>query len=151
MEDLVEQLESPLGKVELAATTLYVSDFDAALAWYEEVLGLQPAMSGEEGDRYAAFTMGGGLVVLEPITAAVEVAGPGNESTTVNLIVDREPSLVRDDLLARGVACGEILQSPNYTSFLMRDRDGNRFYVSRPSSPQARADVTAASTPGSDS
>jgi len=144
----VGELESPLGKIELAATTLYVSDFDAALAWYEEVLGLEPAMSGEDGDRYAAFMMGGGLLVLEPLAAAVEVGAPGEESTTVNLIVDRDPSVVREDLLARGVACGEILNSPNYTSFLMRDIDGNRFYISRPASPQARQDVvTAASSP----
>lgn len=122
----------PLGKVELAATTLYVSDFDAAVAWYEDKLGLRPAMTGTDGHHYASFVLGGGLVVLEPREAALEAPGPGSEATTVNLVVDRDPALVREDLLADGVKCGGLVASPNFLSFLVRDPDGNRFYVTRP-------------------
>jgi hypothetical protein len=84
--------ESPLGAVNMAATTLYVSD---------------------------------------PIEAAVEAVGPGAESTTVNVTVENDPAVVRDALMARGVACGPLGQSPGYVSFLMRDLDGHRFSVTR--------------------
>ena len=46
-------------------------------------------------------------------------------------MVDRDPAEVLADLMARGVTCGEVVHS-GYVSFLMRDLDGNRFYVSRP-------------------
>ena len=123
---------SPLGTIQLAATSFYVSDIDAAVAWYDEKFGLQPAMVGVDGHRYASFVMGGAFVVLEPREAALEPADPGPETTTVNLIVDRDPREARQELIGRGVACGELVESPNYLSFLVRDVDGNRFYVTRP-------------------
>jgi catechol 2,3-dioxygenase-like lactoylglutathione lyase family enzyme len=128
----------------LAATTLYVSDLDAAIDWYDKTLGLQPAMVGADAERYASFLMGGTFVVLEPREAAFEAAAPGAESTTINLLVDRDPAEVRDELVQRGVVCGRILESPHYKSFLLRDPDGNRFYVSRPASQEARGDLDEA-------
>jgi catechol 2,3-dioxygenase-like lactoylglutathione lyase family enzyme len=124
--------ESPLGKIELAATSFYVADVDAAVSWYEDNFGLRPAMVGTDGHRYASYLMGSALVVLEPREAALEPADPGPETTTVNLIVDRDPNQVREDLVDRGVPCGELVSSPNYLSFLVRDLDGNRFYITRP-------------------
>ena len=47
-------------------------------------------------------------------------------------------------LLRRGVVCGPLVESPGYLSFLMRDRDGNRFYVTRPRSSEAQASVRRA-------
>ncbi len=123
---------SPLGKIELAATSFYVDDIDDAVRWYEEKLGLQPAMAGTDGHRYASFVLGGSFVVLEPREAALEAPEPGPEWTTVNLIVDRDPAEVRDELMGRGVPCGELVRSPHYLSFLVRDLAGNRFYVTRP-------------------
>lgn len=122
----------PLGKVELAATTYYVGDLERALAWYDAKLGLQPMAVGTDGHPYASFSMGGAILVLEPVEAALEAAGPGAESSTVNLVVSRDPAEVRDELLGRGVRCGELVVSPNFLSFLIRDLDGNRFYVTRP-------------------
>ena len=83
------------------------------------------------------------FVVLEPIGAALEAAGPGGESTTVNLLVDRDPADVRDELLGRGVACGPIVTS-GFSSFLVRDLDGNRFYVTRPVSDAGHQAVASA-------
>lgn len=140
--------QGPLGVVGLAATTLYVADLDTAITWYETVLGLQPLMVGTDGHRYATFQMGGALVVLEPIEAAIEPAAPGAESATINLIVNRDPSQVREDLLSRGVRCSEIVESPHYSSFLMRDRDGNRFYVAQPVTNEARQDTAERSGAG---
>jgi len=133
--------EGPLGVVNMAATTLYVSDIDKAIGWYRDKLGLEPAMAGTDDFRYAGYVLGGVFVVLEPIEAAAESSGPGGESTTVNLIVENDPAVVRDALMARWVVCGPLGESPGYASFLMRDLDGNRFYVTRPHSSQAQASV----------
>jgi len=136
--------EGPLGPVQLAATSLYVADLDAAVTWYREKLGLEPAMVGRDGDRYASYLLGGVFVVLEPVEAALEAAGPGGESTTVNVLVERDPAEVHAELVARGVTCGPIVRSPGFASFLVRDLDGNRFYVTRPHDAAARQAVEAA-------
>jgi catechol 2,3-dioxygenase-like lactoylglutathione lyase family enzyme len=94
--------EGPLGVVKMAATTLYVSDLDKAIDWYRDKLGLEPAMPGTDEFRFAGYLVGGVFVVLEPIEAAVEAVGPGAESTTVNLIVENDPAVVREALMARG-------------------------------------------------
>src|SRR5580704_5968883 len=101
----------PLGEVALAATTLYVADLDAALRWYSDVLGLTPAMVGTDGHPYATFRLGGALVVLEPIEAALEPNPPGAESSTVNLIVQRPAADVHRELVDKGVGCGAIVDS----------------------------------------
>lgn len=132
--------DSPLGRVELVATTLYVSNLRAAVSWYQETLGLEPATVGSDGHDYASFVMGSAIVVLEPIEAALEPAELGRENTTLNLVVSRDPAEVRDDLMSRGVACGPLVKS-NFLSFLIRDPDGNRFYVTRPVSEQAEQAV----------
>ena len=134
--------DSPLGKIELAATSFYVSDLDAAVAWYEEKLGMQPMAVGTDGHGYASFIMGAAIVVLEPFEAALELADPAAENTTINLIVSRDPTEVRDDLIGRGVTCGPLVPSPNFLSFLIRDLDGNRFYVTRPVSQEAKQAVS---------
>ena len=136
--------ESPLGAINMAATTLYVADIDAAIDWYRDKLGLEPAMAGTDGHRYASYLFGGAFVVLEPIEAALEAAGPGAESTTINVLIENDPAVARDELLARGVACGPLVKSPGFLSFLVRDLDGNRFYVTRPRSTDAQASVRRA-------
>jgi catechol 2,3-dioxygenase-like lactoylglutathione lyase family enzyme len=140
--------ESPLGGVELVATSFYVSDLDQAIAWYAEKLGLDPMTLGADGDRYAAYSIGGALLVLEPREAAIEPGEPGSETSTVNLLVSRDPGDVRQDLVERGVTCSELVESPNFLSFLIRDRDGNRFYVSRAVSEAARETVRDVSSAG---
>lgn len=138
------EASSPLGMIELAATTLYVSDLDAALVWYEEKLGLQPVSVGRDEHPYASFLAGGTFIVLEPRQAALEPATFGSDTTTVNLVIDREPTDVREELVRRGVSCSAVVASPHFHSFLVRDDDGNRFYVTRPATRQARSDVERA-------
>ena len=136
--------EGPLGTVNLAATTLYVTDLDSAVRWYRDKFELEPMAVGTDPDHYASYLVGGTIVVLEPRSAALEGSPPGAESTTVNLVVDRDPREVRPDLIGRGVQCGELVESFAFRSFLMRDLDGNRFYVTRPVSGGAEADVEKA-------
>jgi catechol 2,3-dioxygenase-like lactoylglutathione lyase family enzyme len=123
--------DSPLGTIGMVAVTLYVADLDAALAWYADKFGLEPMNEGSDGHRFAAFSLGGSIVVLEPIAAALEPAARGAENTTLNVVVERDPAEVREELIGRGVACGEIVLS-GFASFLVRDLDGNRFYITRP-------------------
>jgi len=128
----MRKVEGLLGEVAMAATTLYVADIDEAINWYRDKFGMEPTTNGSDGHRYASYLLGGVLVVLEPIEAALESAGPGGESTTVNLVVENDPAVVREALLERGVACGRLVESPGFSSFLVRDLDGNRFYVTKP-------------------
>jgi catechol 2,3-dioxygenase-like lactoylglutathione lyase family enzyme len=149
----VTESESPLGSIQMAAVTLYVSDLDAALGWYDTKLGLRPMSESADGHRYAAFSIGGAIVVLEPIEAALEPAALGSENTTLNVVIDRDPEKVRTELLDRGVSCGELVASPNFISFLVRDPYGNRFYMAHARTHEARRateEATAAmSTPTS--
>ena len=133
---------SPLGNIQLAATTFYVADLDAALRWYEQKLGLTPISVGKDGHRYASFVLGSAILVLEPIEAALEPAALGTENATINLVVDEDPLAVRDQLVQRDVSCGPPVES-NFVSFLVRDLDGNRFYVTRPANQAAQDSVSA--------
>jgi catechol 2,3-dioxygenase-like lactoylglutathione lyase family enzyme len=130
------------GTIALAATTLYVRDLDAAVAWYRDNLGLSPMVVGRDAHAYSAYQLGPSILVLEPIEAALEPAPPGSESTTVNLVIDRDPNEVREELIKRGVSCGPIVTS-SFHSFLMRDLDGNRFYVTRPITQEAQEQLEA--------
>jgi catechol 2,3-dioxygenase-like lactoylglutathione lyase family enzyme len=130
--------DSPLGSIEMVACSLYVADLDAAIAWYAEKLGLQPMAIGTDEQHFAPFSIGGAIVVLEPIEAALEPARPGAENTTLNVLIDRDPAEVRAELMNRGVSCSELDVSSDFVSFLLRDLDGNRFYISRAASDEAR-------------
>ena len=138
---------SPLGHIQLAATSFYVADLDAAVGWYEEKLGLTPVSVGKDGHRYASFVLGRAIMVLEPIEAALEPTDLGTENTTINLVVDEDPHTVREQLVQRDVPCGPAVESPNFVSFLVRDLDGNRFYVTRPANQAARGSVQDLSSP----
>ncbi|HUC36902.1 MAG TPA: VOC family protein [Acidimicrobiales bacterium] len=142
-------VESPLGNIGLVAISLYVSDLEVAVSWYSDKLGLHPMSLGTDQHRFAAYSIGGAIVVLEPVEAALEALGPGSESTTLNVMVDRDLTEVRAELVSRGVPCGEVAASAHYGFFLVRDVDGNRFYISRPVSDEARsATAEAAATAG---
>jgi catechol 2,3-dioxygenase-like lactoylglutathione lyase family enzyme len=138
------ELQSPLGTVDAAVTSLYVADLDAAIRWYEDALGLRPVSVSHDVHPHAAYQLGGSLVVLEPIEAALEPAVLGSDNTTINLLVKRDASEVRNELVRRGVRCSEIVNSPHFSSFLIRDLDGNRFYVSQPVSDEAQRNVADA-------
>src|SRR4051812_11524809 len=139
-----------LGKINMAATTLYVSDLDKAIDWYRDKLGLEPATTGADEFRFAGYLLGGVFVVLEPMEAAAEPEGAGAGNTTVNLIVEDDPAALYDSLLANGVFCSSLGESPGFVSFLLRDLDGNRFYVTRPHSSEAQEQVQRSIAESSD-
>ncbi|MHB8438885.1 MAG: VOC family protein [Acidimicrobiales bacterium] len=134
---------SPLGEIRMAALTIYVRDLDAAVAWYEEKLGLVPLAHGNAEHPFATFHLGGALVVLEPITEALEASPMGSDNATMNLLVERDPHDLRAELVERGVQCGRVVSSSSFASFLVRDLDGNRFYVAKPLKDAAGRDPRA--------
>ncbi len=130
--------DSPLGNIGLVACSLYVADLDAAIVWYAEKLGLEPMSISVEDNRFAAFSLGGAIIVLEPIEVAIEPTELGTENTTLNVMIDRDPTGVRAELMDRGVACSDLVFSTDFVSFLLRDLDGNRFYISRAATDEAQ-------------
>ena len=74
----------------------------------------------------------------------LEPTVPASENTTINLLVRRDASEVRAELLSRGVRCTDMVDTPQFSSFLLRDLDGNRFYVSQPLSDDAQRRVADA-------
>jgi catechol 2,3-dioxygenase-like lactoylglutathione lyase family enzyme len=52
------EIQSPLGTLDAAVTSLYVAALDAAIHWYEAMLGLQPASVGDDVHPDAAYQPG---------------------------------------------------------------------------------------------
>lgn len=129
----------------MAADSLYVSDLDASVAWYRDVLGLEPIFEGKDKHPFATYNVGGFLFVLEPTRALWQGAGQtGSGAATINLVTDRSPAEILDELRAAGVDCSDIVDSPGFSSFLFKDPDGNRFYITRPITAAAAAEVETA-------
>ena len=121
-----------LGPITSAAVTLYVDDLDTSIAWYRDALGLEPATVSEDAFRYAGYRAGGLAFVLEPASAATDPRDSDRTgAAALNLVVDRDPEVIRSELTASGVACTEVKRSPGFDTFLVRDPDGHRIYVTR--------------------
>jgi uncharacterized protein (DUF952 family)/catechol 2,3-dioxygenase-like lactoylglutathione lyase family enzyme len=122
-----------LGRVVAGAVTLYVGDLDASIAWYRDLLGLEPVEVSADEFPYARFKFGQTTVVLEPAHAATD---PHDSDRTgaaaVNLVVERDPAAIRTDLVDRGAVCTPLKRSPGFVTFLVRDPDGHRIYVTKP-------------------
>lgn len=134
-----------LGNLSMMATSLYVADLDAAIDWYRDVLGFEPLAQGKDGHPYATYSVGSALFVLEPTDALWRGKGmTGSGAATVNLVTDRDPREALDDLRAKGAECSDIVDSPGFSSFLVTDPDGNRFYVTKPITDDAASEVATA-------
>ena len=97
-----------------------VRDVPRAVAFYRDVLGLEP---GEPfGERYVELNVGSGVF-------AVDGDPPGYEPGTcagVNFEVD-DVSAARANLIKNDVDAGEIYEFPTCTVCFAKDPDGNRF------------------------
>jgi catechol 2,3-dioxygenase-like lactoylglutathione lyase family enzyme len=122
-----------LGPIAYAATTLYVDDLEASIAWYRRTLGLEPASVSHDEFAYARYRVGDLVFVLEPASAATDPHDSGRTgAAALNLVVQREPATIRAELLEDGVPCTDLKASPRFETFLVRDPDGHRIYVTKP-------------------
>src|SRR5207253_8534649 len=81
-----------------------VEDMDAAVRFYIEVLGF--GLKLRDGDRWAAFDVGGA-------TLAVEGGAPGGSGgATVSMRVTDLPSVV-GDLRSKGATVGDVEAGPH--------------------------------------
>jgi catechol 2,3-dioxygenase-like lactoylglutathione lyase family enzyme len=94
----------------------YVPDMDAAVSFYTGVLGL--TLKLRDGDRWAAFDVGGA-------TLAVEGGAPGGPGgATVSLRIDDLDAFVQD-LRTRGAQVGEIEAGAHERKAQLEDPAGN--------------------------
>ena len=110
-------------EVERAIPTLFVSDLEAALAWYEDVLGFR--MTFRVAD-YAGLSLGGAYIHLArwepPITAAFYLRLVHGVDEFVGSIE------------AKGARLTSALKDQNYgmREATVHDPDGNEVYIGQP-------------------
>ena len=101
------------------------SDMDAAVRFYTEVLGFPLKL--RDGDRWAAFDLGGATLALEGGASS----GGGNGGATVSLRVDGLSELA-DQLRARGATVGPIETGPHERRAVLTDTAGNQLLPYEP-------------------
>jgi catechol 2,3-dioxygenase-like lactoylglutathione lyase family enzyme len=118
----------------MAATIVRVRNVDASVAWFRDVLGVEPLHVGADGPEHpiAAFSLGGTIISLWQLPPGEErVRGDNRRNTYVALVTERDPATVRDELAGRGGDVGELQQSAGNDFFWFHDPDGNRWEISR--------------------
>ncbi len=104
----------------LGEVIVYVRDMDAALGFYRDVLGLEPAYVSE---HWSTFATGECTFCLHPIDRRERGVGEP-DPTFMTADLDREHAR----LAAAGVDVTEIREPvPGTRVFDARDPDGNRF------------------------
>jgi catechol 2,3-dioxygenase-like lactoylglutathione lyase family enzyme len=100
-----------------------VPDIDVAVHFYTQVLGL--ALKFRDGDRWAAFDVGGA-------TLALEGGGPGGPGgATVSLRVDGLDAVVAD-LRAKGATVSGVHTGPHEGRAEVVDPAGNQLILYEP-------------------
>ena len=106
-----------------------VADQEAALAFYRDALGFEVRLD-------APLPQGGRWIMLAPPGSPVSVSlVPPGEGERVGIDTGirfeaTDAARTREELSARGVRVGELLQWPGVPPmFEARDADGNRFAV----------------------
>lgn len=125
---MTDQIAPPLPRFGRAAPGILVSDIDAAVRFYTEVLGMT-----------CTFTNGDpvGFAIVERDAAELHLSrSPGHRGGTINvahLMVDDATALY-DRLVARGVRIVKGLRDQEYglRAFVFADLDGNRIDVGEP-------------------
>jgi catechol 2,3-dioxygenase-like lactoylglutathione lyase family enzyme len=109
--------------------TVMVSNMDASVRFYTEVLGLK--LTNRFGDHWATVDAGRGLILgLHP--ASPKYPAPGTRgSTLIGLEIDEPIQTVVDRLQGRGVRfLGQVIKDAGAGSFVhLEDPDGNFIYL----------------------
>lgn len=107
--------------MDLYMTELAFVDFEAALAWFREALGL-PLILLDERRRFALLGSDAGRLALK---AAAPGAAPGPGSARLVFRVD-DLGAARSRLIGAGVAAGEVVEDPveRYRAFRVAGPEG---------------------------
>ncbi len=110
--------------------TIYVSDFDAAVAFYTKTLGLK--LRFRAGNHWAEVEAGKDLVIgLHP--ASPHAPKPGTVGAVqIGLVVTEPMEDVMKKLTARGVKfVGPMIEDPKpgFRFAFLKDPDGNSIYL----------------------
>lgn len=108
--------------------TVFVSNMDAAVRFYTEVLGLK--LTNRFGDHWATVDAGKGLTIgLHP--ASPKYPAPGTKgSVLIGLEIDEPIDKALERLSAKGVRIVAPIERTEAGSFAhLTDPDGNEFYL----------------------
>lgn len=107
---------------------VYVSEMDAAVRFYADVLGLN--LTNRYGDKWATVEAGRNLVIgLHPRTPRSPVPGTSG-SVMLGLTIDEPIKSVVSRLVERGVRLtGDIVRSETDNFVEIEDLDGNAIYL----------------------
>ena len=108
--------------------TIFVSDFDRAVRFYSETLGMKLVF--RSGDFWAEITAGPGLNIgLHPISKNAAIPGTIG-ATVVGLEVEQPIEEVITELRKRGVRMsGEMMNDDPVKIQNFLDPDGNELYL----------------------
>jgi predicted enzyme related to lactoylglutathione lyase len=110
---------------------LYVQDVDRLAAFYRDTLGL--TLVEEIPGEWAVLAAGPCQLALHRVGPAYRRPDAMTTDSNAKLVftVDRELAALRDELIGRGVAMGEIKSFPPLTGRLCdgRDPEGNVFQL----------------------
>ena len=109
--------------------TVYVSNMDAAVRFYSEVLGLKLAY--RFGDNWASVEVGKGLTIgLHPASAEMPPGRPGSMSIGLELTGSIHEAVRK--LEAKGVKFDGPVNEGKAGSFVgFHDPDGNQLYLAQ--------------------
>lgn len=109
--------------------TVMVSNMDASVRFYTEVLGMK--LTNRFGDHWATVDAGKGLIIgLHP--ASPKYPAPGTQgSMLIGLEIDEPIQRIVDRLHVKGVRfLGPVIKDEGAGSFAdFEDPDGNRIYL----------------------
>src|SRR5580700_10072000 len=109
--------------------TVMVSNMDASVRFYTEVLGMK--LTNRFGDYWATVDAGRGLIIgLHPVSPKYPAPGTRG-SMVIGLELDQPIQQVVDQLKSKGVKfSGTITQDAGVGSFAdLEDPDGNAIYL----------------------
>ena len=111
---------SPSSKLKLSFDSVfyYVTDMDASIAFYREILGL-PLVSR---DYVARFDLDGVLIELVPLPPGSVVPGSGNARLCFS-VANLQETL--EQIRARGIPTSKIKEHKDGKLAFFRDPDGN--------------------------
>jgi lactoylglutathione lyase len=113
---------------------LRVTNRDRSVAWFRQVLGVEPLIVGSDGadHPFAAFAIAGLHFGVWQLPPGAERPRDENDRNTYLAFTHPDPKRVHAALQAVDADVGKLRESEHHSFFWFYDPDGNRFEVSSP-------------------